>query len=77
MPELDAKDNSFVKYTVDVVRVVYVLPSVANSEEGMIVLVLLVLFNVFSMPSGIEIESLFPVTKENRCNSLIQDIGTY
>ena len=65
------------KYTVDVVRVVYVLPSVANSEEGMIVLVLLVLFNVFSMPSGIEIESLFPVTKENRCNSLIQDIGTY
>ena len=64
------------KDTVDGVLVVYVLPSFANSEEGVIGLAFVVLFNVFNVPLGIEIESSFPVTKENRCNSLIQDIGT-
>ena len=69
-------DNSFVKDTVDGVLVVYLLPSVANSEEGVIGLAFLVLFKVFSVPSLIEIESSFPVTKENRCNSLTKDIVT-
>ena len=65
------------KDTADGVLVVYVLPSVANSEEGVICSAFPVLFNVFNVPSGIEIESSFPVTKENRCNPLIQYIGTF
>ena len=76
MPELDAMDNSFVKDTVDGVLVVYLLPSVADTEEGVIGLAFPVLFKVFSVPSVIEIESSFPVTKEKRCDSLIKDIVT-
>ena len=64
------------KDTVDGVLVVYVLPSFANSEEGVIGLAFVVLFNVFNVPLGIEIESSFPVTKEKRCDSLIKDIVT-
>ena len=77
MPEFDANDNSLVKDTVDGVLGVNVLPSVANSEEGVIGLAFLVLFDGFNVPSGVEIDSSFPVTKENRCNPLIQDIGTF
>ena len=77
MPEFDVTDDSFVKDTVDGVLIVYVLPSVANSEEGVIGLVFLVLFEGFNVPSGFEIDSSFPVKKENRCNSLFHDIGTF
>ena len=62
MPEFDANDNSLVKDTVDGVLVVYVMPSVGNSEEGVIGLVFLVLFDGFNVPSGVEIDSSFPVT---------------
>ena len=65
------------KDTVDGVLIVYVLPSDANSEEGVIGLVFLVLFEGFNVPSGFEIDSSFPVKKENRCNSLFHDIGTF
>ena len=77
MPECDAKDDSLVMDTVEGILGEYVLPSVGNSEEGVIGLALLVLFDGFNVPSGVEIDSSFPVTKENRCNSLIQDIGTF
>ena len=77
MPECDAKDDSLVKDTVEGVLGEYVLPSVVNSEEGVIGLAFLVLFDGFNVPSGVEIDSSFPVTKENRCNSLIQDIGMF
>ena len=52
------------KDTVDGVLVVYVLPSFANSEEGVIGLAFLVLFDGFNVPSGVEIDSSFPVTKK-------------
>ena len=77
MPEFDAKDDSLVKDTVDGVLGVYVLPSVANSEEGVIGLAFSVLFDGFNVPSGVEMDSSFPVTKENRYNSLAQDIGMF
>ena len=77
MPEFDANDNSLVKDTVDGVLGIYVLSSVANSEEWLIGLAFSVLFDGLNVPSGVEIDSSFPVTKENRCNSLIQDISTF
>ena len=64
MPELDAVVNLLVKDTVDGVLGVYVLPSVANSEEGVIGLGFLVLLDGFNVPSGVDIDSSFPVTKK-------------
>ena len=64
MPELDAVVNSLVKDTVDGVLGVYVLPSVANSEEGVIGVGFLVLLDGFNVPSDVDIDSSFPVTKK-------------